>query len=190
MVARFHDTAATLCERHGQSFKLIFVLLFILGSLTTMAGASIPDPDPHVCSSSYFGDGYATSSPRRGNYEWCSDTGTNRFVTNDTNDFVSGTFVPTETVVAVGGGNATSPGYGTVIIKSMDTGLSIQCNNVLLMPKCSNKLMPASTFIKKGCTLTFDDYDKVALCDKNNDPILNGREINGFYYYHAVTILH
>lgn len=37
-------------------------------------------------------------------FEWCSDSGTNRFVTNDANDFVSGTVKQHATTVAVGGG--------------------------------------------------------------------------------------
>jgi hypothetical protein len=186
LTARFYDTAATLGARHGSSFKLLFVLVFILASFTTMTGASAPTP--HICAESYLNDDGEPTSLRHGEYEWCSDTGTNRFVTNDTRDFVPGTFVPTETVVAVGGGNATSPGYGTVIIKSVDTGTSIQCNNVLLMPKCSKKLMPASTFIQKGCTLTFYNYDKVSLRGSDKSIIFNGRDIGGLYYYHAKTI--
>ena len=143
VAARFYDTVTTLCERHGSSLKLVCVLIFILASLSTVAGSNATDP--HICSSSYFNGGSGTTTARYGGYEWCSDTGTNRFVTNGCQDFVPGTFV--------GGGNATSPGYGTVIINSLDTDSTIQCNNVLLMPKCSKKLMPASNFIKKGCTL-------------------------------------
>ena len=189
VAARFYETATSLFERHASSIKLLFVLLFILASLTTVAGASTT-PTPHVCATSYFnGDAQFNAAPGHyGGYEWCSDTGTNRFVTNDTRDFVPGTFVTVDTTVAVGGGNATSPGYGTVLIKSRDTGSTIQCNNVLLMPKCSKKLMPASTFIQKGCTLKFHDYDKVSLLGTDKEILLKGRDIGGLYYYHAETI--
>ena len=42
-------------------------------------------------------------------YEWCCDSGTNRFVTNDMKDFLPQTVVWTQTRVAVGGGQIVSP---------------------------------------------------------------------------------
>ena len=53
-------------------------------------------------------------------YEWCSDSGTNRFVTNNSHDFLPGSIVRDPVRVAVGGGSVTSPYTGTVRIKSLD----------------------------------------------------------------------
>lgn len=46
------------------------------------------------------------------------------------------------------------------------------------MPECAKNLMPASPFIKKGCTIVLNDFDKVLLSAKDGTPILSGQEIN------------
>lgn len=120
-------------------------------------------------------------------YEWCADCGTNRFVTNDINDFVPGSIRREQTTVAVGGGTVISPCTGTVMVRSLDYGHIINCSDVLYLPKCAKKLMPASQFTRKGCTMTLKG-DGVHLLDKTKGPILSGKEFDGLFYYHSQTV--
>lgn len=121
-------------------------------------------------------------------YEWCSDSGTNRFVTNDASDFVPGTVVNNETTIAVGGGTTVSNRSGTVIIDSLNHQHRITCTNVLLLPSCSMKLMPVSTFVKKGCTVTYHNTDRVHLSSAKGDTMLTGKEIDGLYFFRSRTV--
>ena len=124
-----------------------------------------------------------------GAYEWCSDSGTNRFVTNDITDFVPSSVIRIPTDVAVGGGTVTSPCTGTVLIKSLDHNHVIECQDVLLLPNCAQKLLPAYQFLKKKCKLTYDgDTQTVHLVDSAKAPILSGKEIGGLYYFHCQTL--
>jgi hypothetical protein len=129
--------------------------------------------------------GHRRQSP---GYEWCCDTGTNRFITNDRGDFVPGTEVKHNTVVATGSGNVTSTVSGTVIVKSLDHGCTIKCENVLYLPTCPQKLMPISTFVRKGCQLHMENYDEVTLLSKGGSPILSGKEFGGLYLYRCKTV--
>ena len=147
------------------------------------------DEGANIQASSFFNSNNTkTHLPQSKELEWCSDSGTNRFVTNDSNDFVQGTIQDTPTIVAVGGGNVTSPSFGTVIIESLDHGCTLQCLDVLYIPQCSKKLMPASPFVRKGCSVVLDDYDKVTLRSKDGAIILSGQEIGGLYYYRCKTV--
>ena len=121
-------------------------------------------------------------------HEWCSDSGTNRFVTNDLSDFMSGSVVSTPTVVAVGGGSVTSPCYGTVIIEGLDHNVTIRCENVLYIPQCKKKLMPVSPFVRKGCSIAIGDFDKVYLRSSDGSPMLSGKEIGGLYFFKCSTL--
>ena len=56
------------------------------------------------------------------------------------------------------------------------------------MPECAKNLMPASPFIKKGCTIVLNDFDKVLLSANDGTPILSGQEINGLYFYKCKTV--
>jgi hypothetical protein len=96
---------------------------------------------------------------REAEYEWCSDSGSNRFVTNDESDFVPGTIVVQDTIIAVGGGNVVSKKSGTVLVVSEQHNHSIYCTNVLLLETCSKKLMPVSIFTAKGCATTYTEHD-------------------------------
>ena len=80
-------------------------------------------------------------------YEWCSDSGTNRFVTNDNTDSIPGSIIEHDTLIAVGGGTITSQMMGTVLVKSNDHDHRVYCTNVLYIPQCAKKLMPASAFV-------------------------------------------
>jgi hypothetical protein len=141
-----------------------------------------------VKASSYTVDCDTTTAVDTSNFEWCSDPGTNRFVTNDVGDFVPGSIKQHATTVAVGGGNTSSPCYGDVLVESLPHNLTVLCRDVLLMPECKKKLMPASTFIKKGCSLTFSGLNKVSLTDPEGRPIFSGIEIEGIYFYQSRTI--
>ena len=71
----------------------------------------------NIMPSLYLTDHPNSNKLDRKQYEWCSDTGTNRFVTNDDNDFVKSTVRHTNTKVAVGGGSIVSRKTGTVDTK-------------------------------------------------------------------------
>ena len=120
--------------------------------------------------------------------EWCSDTGTNRFVTNDAADFIPGTVKHTPTVVAVGSGNVTSPMTGDVLVRSLDHDVIIKCTDVLLLPDCVNKLMPASPFVRKGCTIAMSPPDRVILTTRDGSPLFTGVEHSGLFYYNSETL--
>jgi len=119
--------------------------------------------------------------------EWCSDSGTNRFVTNDMADFVPGSVVSTSTTVSVGSGNTSAPCYGDVMVQSTLNGSTVLCKNVLYLPDCPKKLMPCSPFVKKGCSYTLEN-DKVYLRDPEKNVILEGHDVGGLYYYHSRTV--
>ena len=192
--------------------KAIIVLL-TLSLLATSLGVATADGitcqgGASISAEAYFAENQTAPNTLRfqNKFEWCCDTGTNRFVTNDLADFVPSSINNTPTVVAVGGGNITSACSGTVLIKSLSTGTVIQCNDVLYMPHCRKKLMPASPFLRKGCTLLltgpggltgkssasvqqkFRDCDTVALSSQNGKCIFRGKEIGGLYYYKSQTV--
>jgi hypothetical protein len=121
-------------------------------------------------------------------YEWCSDSGANRFVTNNEHDFVPGTVVLQDSIIAVGGGTVTSHKTGTVRVMSADHNHCVSCTNVLYLPECSKKLMPASTFVRQGCTLSYHDTDQVSLLNPKGILIFSGKEIDGLYYFRASTV--
>jgi hypothetical protein len=122
-----------------------------------------------------------------GGFEWCADTGTNRFVTNDLFDYVPTSIRHIDTVVNVGNGTYTCKQQGTVLVRS-STGLTIACQNVLYMPNCGKKLMPATPFVRKGCSLTLYDNNKIRLSTADKTVLLEGKEIEGLYYFKCATI--
>ena len=63
--------------------------------------------------------------------KWIVDSGCNRFVTNDINDFVPGTIHHSATNVAVGSGTTSSPCSGTVLLKGRASGITVSCQHVL-----------------------------------------------------------
>ena len=53
-------------------------------------------------------------------FEWCADTGTNRFVTNDRADFIPTSITKINTEVQVGNGSFTCNIQGTVLVRNPD----------------------------------------------------------------------
>ena len=134
----------------GTSRSVVFfsaILLFVLTGLAS--AAQTPLGHEPVINAECFSVGGSSSASCAKGYEWCSDSGTNRFVTNDVSDFVPSTIVDIDTTVAVGGGTVVSHQSGTVMVKSLDFDHIIHCKDVLYMPTCGKKLMPAHQFIKK-----------------------------------------
>jgi hypothetical protein len=170
----------------GGGFHLLVFALATLSSLYLAASAlDFPVASGTVSPVVFLNSGGSLSAP--GDFEYCSDTGANRFVTNDINDFVPGSIRKEKTVVAVGGGTVTSTCTGTVHIRSLDHGLVIECHDVLFLPTCSKKLLPASQFVSKGCKLTYEN-GIVTLTDQQARPVLSGEEFGGLYYFHCETV--
>ena len=177
---------------HGAGLSVVATIIAV-GILWFSIAAAMATPTDFVNTSMYHGRasvfaGSTNHEPIEAGYEWCSDSGTNRFVTNDEDDFVPGSIKQITTIVAVGGGNVTSTKSGTVIVQSLDRNRTITCNNVLLMPNCAKKLMPASTFVKKGCSLAFCNYTEVYLTNAADETLLNGKAIDGLYFFHCKTL--
>lgn len=159
------------------------VILVALG--VWFSGIDLPRAGASTVRASIYFNSSGASIPE---YEWCCDTGTNRFVTNDLSDFVEGTVVHETTRVAVGGGTTDSPCNGSVLIRSLDFGHIIRCNKTLYMPACGKKLIPASPFIQQGCRLVLGDGVKVSLTSTTGDRLLEGKENGGLYYFHCATV--
>ena len=141
---------------------------------------------PRVKASLYLAGDHLTRVP---GYEWCCDSGTNRFVTNNINDFVPGSYVKRPTDIAVGGGKVTSPGYGNILVQSLDYGCTTQCKRALLLPHCEMKLMPVTVFVRLGCSITMKD-NEVHLLSREGSSIFSGKDIGGLYMYHSKTVSH
>ena len=177
MTDGFIDIRRTLKSFVGWRGVLIVLIMAVLVSYSAAA------PIPQVRSSSYFDEENSSASNE---YQWVADSGTNRFVTNDINDFMPGSVVHTQTNVAVGGGSTISPCFGSVLVRGLDHNVTIQCDDVILLPNCARKLMPAHQFTKKGCTLEFSDVVTLRMGD--GKAILSGPEIGGLFYFRANTI--
>ena len=158
------------------------VLLLIV--LTALASYAFAAPLPYVRAASYFNEG--DESNTSDDFQWVADSGTNRFVTNDINDFLHGSVVHAPVKVAVGGGTTISPCSGSILVQSLDHDITIRCDDVILLPQCAKKSMPAHQFTKKGCVMEFSNG--VQLRSGNGVPILSGPEIGGLFYFHARTI--
>ena len=166
------------------------LLVFAVAALSIMylAASALNFPVANgafVSPSAYLNSGESTCPPD--DFEYCSDSGANRFVTNDVNDFVPGSVFKEKTIVAVGGGNVTSTCTGTIQIRSIDHGHVIECHDVLLLPTCAKKLLPAFQFVSKGCKLTYKD-NTVTLVDQQDHAVLSGKEFGGLFYFHCETV--
>jgi hypothetical protein len=169
-------------------YKIAFLAIILVArSYVTIADA-LRCERAAVQYQSFYNDDLRPADCTTDEYEWVSDSGTNRFVTNDKSDLIQHLIVYQSTVVAVGGGHVTSPCYGPVIIESLDHGCKIFCKDVLYIPQCSKKLTPVSTFVRKGCSIQMNDYDKVNLHANDGTPMLSGRESGGLYYFRCQTV--
>ena len=105
-------------------------------------------------------------------YSWASDSGTNHHATNDTNDYVPGTFVHQVSRIQVGSGMTMSPGYGDVMLRA-DFGDGKSCVlkllHVLLLPQCPGKLVATSPFVRAGCKAVMENTDELSI---SNDGVL------------------
>ena len=183
VVALCTAVIATMYKSPKVVFTL-FALVFLACGILVADGT--PVSAPQTDAQLYYGNTAAGERPR--NLEWCSDSGTNRFVTNNSDDFLPGSVKHTPTRVAVGSGSVTSPMTGDVLVRSLDHNITIKCTNVLLLPDCENKLMPATPFVRKGCTLSYFDSDKVCLTAQDDSPLFDGCEFQGLYYFRSETI--
>jgi hypothetical protein len=161
---------------------LIIVFIALLVSMTRVQASSTPARVSAKC----FLHAPVNNEELEQNYEWVTDTGSNRFITNDTNDFVPKSVRLVNTRVLVGNGVVISPCEGTVMVRCHASGRLIACTHTLLLRECGKKLMPAHPFLEKECTLSMSGK-RVLLLDANKDVILDGKEIDGLYYYNAST---
>ena len=163
-----------------------FVLLFALCyTFTAAAATTIATSKVKVRVYNANARGDQVQRPHPQDLEWCSDPGTNRFVTNDPNDFIPGSVRKQATVVAVGSGDAISRMVGDVLVQSIDYGVLIKCTNVLLLPNCANKLMPASPSVRRGCSISFSNYDKVSVTVRTDPPCLMAGSMKDFIIFKA-----
>lgn len=160
--------------------------------------ASVPDrPHATVLASSYNSasayNAHAATSDKpnattNGDWTWCIDTGTNRFITNDINDFLKGSIQHVSTKVSTGNGTVTSECYGTVLVRSGATQQLLSLGHVLYLPSCAKKLMPIRPFLNKGCSLHFNSNSTVDLLLPDRSCLLTGTEEGGLFFYHATTV--
>ena len=161
--------------------KTIFISV-IIAMLITQVYGDISSSTSTIQASSFLAHGNTTTGST---FEWCSDSGTNRFVTNNRNDFIEGSEVTSNTKVAVGGGNITSPSYGNILVRSL--GHTIMFKDVLYIPECGKKLMPVSPFVRKGFAAIYKDQ-KVFLQKPDGSNLFQGEEVGGLYYYECETV--
>jgi hypothetical protein len=174
-------------RRSPSQSTILLIAIFLAMAAKVYAGAPISSSGTvldKVSVKMYHGGSHTS----RVGYEWCSDSGTNRFATNCFEDFITETIQYVETNVSVGGGNVVSPMKGTVLIESLDYGGVYACTDVLYMPDCAAKLMPVSTFTKKGCEVTYKRDSSVEMVDINNDPMFSGIQVEGMYYFRCQTV--
>ena len=169
-------------QQHCILFCMLGLVAYAYANINTSTKAYVP-------TSVYLGE---TDSKLRGvlpahEYEWCVDSGANRFITNNSNDFLPHSIEMVDTTVAVGGGNTISPMRGTVLVQSLDHNATYAFNNVLLLPDCSKKLIPPVAFTKQGCKITLED-DTVIIESASKKPILSGIQHGGLYYVHSKTV--
>jgi hypothetical protein len=149
-----------------------------------------PFPGPHIQSKCYYFSPILEDGPNAPNsdFKWIVDSGCNRFVTNDLNDFVPGTVRQTSTAVAVGSGVTSSPCMGTILLKGRASQITVSCHDVLYLPKCARKLLPVKQFVVKGCEVKFAKEHFVSLKSASGEVLFAGREFGGLYYVDAEVV--
>ena len=191
------DADGAHSRRRGWSphaaYRAIIAILVIALLCQSQVDAAFPShAASYVQSNCYFGTVSASnvdnSNAPNSDYKWIIDSGCNRFVTNDINDFVPGTIRYTPTAVAAGSGLTTSPCEGTVLLRGKGTDITISCQRVLHLPKCAKKLLPVKQFVIKGCEVKFDKKHYVTLKSASGEVMLAGRDHNGLYYVNALVV--
>ncbi len=119
-------------------------------------------------------------------FEWCADTGCNRFITNNIEDFIPASIVDINLTVGVGNGSYCVNKQGIIVFENHLGQMNMR-TNALFMPNCAQKLIPGSPFIKKGYTLSILDK-QINLRAPNQSILLTGKYINGLYYFKAKII--
>ena len=140
-----------------------------------------------VSASVYLSQDTTDGSSRPARYQWCADSGANRFVTNDDRDFEPGTVSTVSINVSVGGGNIVATKTGSVLVYSPVHDHMIRCEDVLFLPSCSTKLMPVSKFARKGGSMHILSDGTVTL-KQHGKTLLSGREFDGLYYYDCISM--
>ena len=175
-----------------KDIKSVIVFIVLLFAVKYVEGRGVNRP--RVSAECYLGSspGPTKNSPSTGypeyNFEWVADTGSNRFATNDVNDFVPESIRPVNTRVMVGSGFVISPCVGTVMVRSHATKNLIACTNTLLLPDCGKKLMPAHPFLEKGCEMKMNKNHGVTMLDHNGKILMNGTHKDGLYYYNVSSV--
>ena len=150
---------------------LLLVALVAVKACGTPSGAT-------VLASSFFNS--TSANPN----EICSDSGTNRWVTHDMNDYIPGTIVYQTTKVAVGNGYTTSPCYGMMVIVDPKVGVPVGNEKALFLPLCSKKLVPASDLVKLGYSVTYNKHG-VQVINRDGKVVLQGPEQGGLYFFNC-----
>jgi hypothetical protein len=96
--------------KFGIKNKLV-IMFVLLGALTFKVYAGAPIR-PEVSAQAFVAAGSGLEQSEL----WCSDSATNRWVTNDEHDFIPGSVVYTQTKVAVWSGKTYSQCHGTILL--------------------------------------------------------------------------
>jgi hypothetical protein len=78
--------------------------------------------------------------------------------------------------------------HGTILLFSPTLNSTIEARKVLLLEDCANKLIPVSPFVQKGCSVIYNNYDKVTVMTEKEKVLLSGIEKGGLYYYDCVAV--
>jgi hypothetical protein len=145
MTSSFEYARVTISETRNVSVcTVLLVICFAMAQKVQSA------PQPGYARAYIVGQDDASPS---GGLEWCAAMGSNRFITNDINDFIPSSITDINLMVGVGNGTYIVKKQGDIIVEN-HLGKIIKCSNALYMPKCGKKLMPASPFMRAGCKLT------------------------------------
>ena len=96
---------------------------------------------------------YHSTEPDDKTRRWVADSGTNRHVTNDAQDFMKGSIKDVKIMVGVGNGFILVRQQGDVMVKDRSTGFTTRLKRVLLMPKCARKLISVPLMDRAGCEI-------------------------------------
>jgi hypothetical protein len=165
----------------SSEFHFTAILLILVFALTFTTGAPCPANDNYA---NAFIVGRVDTSKED---LWVADTGYNRFITNNLDDFIPSSITDINLTVGVGNGSYCVKRQGNIVVEN-HLGQTILCSNALYMPHCQKKLMPANPFIKKGCKLSVYG-SQVVMHSPDQSILLVGNEFDGLYYFKVRTVL-